>query len=111
MLLSEIICGAHRWWWLATVSRPVHLGIGYPFGAHDQILTFFHKTFTLLLFLQGVKKETKKLDGGQLLLTVTEKRQIRPLVREDAQQRKDSKIQTELISGLKSQSGLDTKTY
>jgi hypothetical protein len=24
-----------------TVSRPVHLGIGHPFGGHDQILIFF----------------------------------------------------------------------
>jgi hypothetical protein len=52
-----------------------------------------------------------KLDGGQLLLTVNDKRQTRPLVREGAQQRQHSKIQTELISGRKSQGGLDAKTY
>jgi hypothetical protein len=52
-----------------------------------------------------------KLDDGQLLLTVTDKRQTRPLVREGAQQRQDSKIQTELISGRKSQGGLDANTY
>jgi hypothetical protein len=57
------------------------------------------------------KKKDKKLDGGQLLLTVTDKRQTPPLVREGAQQRQDSKIQTELISSQKSQSGLDAKTY
>jgi hypothetical protein len=48
------------------------------------------------------EKKTKnkiKLDGGQLLLTVTDKRQTRPLVREGAKQRQDSKIQTEFISG------------
>jgi hypothetical protein len=39
------------------------------------------------------------------------KRQIRPLVREGAQQRQDSNVQTELIPGRKSQSGLDAKTY
>jgi hypothetical protein len=55
--------------------------------------------------------ERKKLDGGHLLLTVTDKRQTRPLVKEGAQQRQDSNIQTELISGRKSQSGLDAKTY
>jgi hypothetical protein len=32
-------------------------------------------------------------------------------MREGAQQRQDSKIQTELISGPKSQGGLDAKTY
>jgi hypothetical protein len=56
------------------------------------------------------KKVKKKSDGGQLLLTVTDKRQIRPLVGEGAQRRKDSKIKTELISGHKSHSGLDAMT-
>jgi hypothetical protein len=41
----------------------------------------------------------KKIDCGQLLLTVTDKKQTRPLVREGAQHRQDSKFQTELISG------------
>jgi hypothetical protein len=36
---------------------------------------------------------------------------LRPLVREGAQQRQHSKIQTELISGRKSKGGLDAKTY
>jgi hypothetical protein len=45
-----------------------------------------------------------------LLLTGTGKRQTRPLVREGAPQRKDSKFQTELISGHESHSGIDTKT-
>jgi hypothetical protein len=59
-----------------------------------------------------LKKKTKiKLDGGQLLLTVTDKRQTRPLVREGAQQRQDTKINAELISGCKSQSGLNAKKY
>jgi hypothetical protein len=59
-----------------------------------------------------VRRQKKiKLDDGQLLLTVTNKRQTRSLVREGAQQRQDSKIQIELISGRKSQSGLDAKTY
>jgi hypothetical protein len=53
----------------------------------------------------------KKIVNGQLLLTVTDKRQTRPLVREGAQQRQHNEIQTELISGRKSQSGLDAKTY
>jgi hypothetical protein len=57
------------------------------------------------------KMGEKKVDGGQLLLTVTDKRQTRPLVREGAQQKQDSKILTELISGRKSHSGLDAKTY
>jgi hypothetical protein len=35
-----------------------------------------------------------KLDGRQLLLTVTDKRQTQPLIRDGAQQRQDSKIQT-----------------
>jgi hypothetical protein len=35
----------------------------------------------------------------------------RPLVREGAQQRQHSEIQTELISGRKSQGGLDARTY
>jgi hypothetical protein len=58
-----------------------------------------------------MEKRKRKLDGGQLLLTVTDKRQTRPLVREEAPQRQDSKIQTELISGRKPYSGLDTNTY
>jgi hypothetical protein len=57
------------------------------------------------------KKTKMNLDGEQLLLTVTDKRQARSLVREGVQQRQDSKIQTELMSGRKSQSGLDAKTY
>jgi hypothetical protein len=36
----------------------------------------------------------EKIDIGQLLLTVTDKRQTRPLVREGAQQRQHSEIQT-----------------
>jgi hypothetical protein len=43
--------------------------------------------------------------------TTPYKRQTRPLVREGAPQRQDSKFQTELISGRKSQGGLDAKTY
>jgi hypothetical protein len=57
------------------------------------------------------KRQKIKLDDGQLLLTVADKRQTRPLVRDVAQRRQHSKIQTELISGHKSQSGLDAKTY
>jgi hypothetical protein len=65
------------------------------------------------------KTETKKdkrskkikLDDGQLLLTVTYKRQTLPLIREGAQQRQGRKIQTELISGSRSQGRLDAKRY
>jgi hypothetical protein len=53
----------------------------------------------------------EKIANGQLLLTVIDKRQTRPLVREGAQQRQHSEIQTKLISGRNSQDGLDTKTY
>jgi hypothetical protein len=59
---------------------------------------------------KGKKKRQENLDGEQLLLKVTDKRQTRPLVREGAQQRQNSKILTELISGRKSQGGLDAKT-
>jgi hypothetical protein len=62
----------------------------------------------------GGNKQTKtkeKTDNGQLLLTMSDKRQTRYLVREGAQQRQHSEIQTELISGHKSQGGLDAKTY
>jgi hypothetical protein len=45
------------------------------------------------------------------LLIVTNKRQTRTLVKEGATQRQDSNVQTELISGHKSHSGLGTKTY
>jgi TusA-related sulfurtransferase len=59
----------------------------------------------------GETKEKKvKLEDGQLLLIVTDKRQTRPLVREGAQQRQHSKIQTEWTSGRKSQGRLDAKT-
>jgi hypothetical protein len=57
------------------------------------------------------KKRQKILDNGQLLLTVTDKRQTRILFREGASQRPDCNFQTELISGRKSHSGLDPKTY
>jgi hypothetical protein len=57
-----------------------------------------------------MEKKKKKLDSGQLLLTVTDKRQVRSLVREGAQQREDSKFQAELISGRKSKSRIDAKT-
>jgi hypothetical protein len=60
---------------------------------------------------ENKQKQMKKIDNGQLLLTVTDKRQARPLVREGAQQRQHSEIQAELISGRKSQGGLDAKTY
>jgi hypothetical protein len=60
---------------------------------------------------RGGGTKEKKIDNGQLLLTVTDKRQTRPLVRKGAQQKQHSEIQTELISGHKSQGGLDTKTY
>jgi hypothetical protein len=40
-----------------------------------------------------------------------DKRQTRPLVREGAQQRQHSEIQTKLISGRKSQGWLDAKKY
>jgi hypothetical protein len=43
--------------------------------------------------------------------TVIGKTQTRPLVREGAPQRQDCKFQAELISGRKSHSELDTKTY
>jgi hypothetical protein len=56
------------------------------------------------------KKRQKNLTD-KLLLTVTDKRQAWPLVREGAPQRLDSKFQTELISGRKSHSGFDTETY
>jgi hypothetical protein len=36
-----------------TVSRPVRLGIGLPFGANDQILSFFFRLTITLLFFQG----------------------------------------------------------
>jgi hypothetical protein len=52
-----------------------------------------------------------KIDNGQLLLTVTDKRQTRPLVREGVQQKQHSEIQSELISGRKSQGGLYAKIY
>jgi hypothetical protein len=45
-------------------------------------------------YIRSNLKKKIELDDGQLLLTVTNKRQIRPLVREGAQQRQDSKIQT-----------------
>jgi hypothetical protein len=45
------------------------------------------------------KNKRKKIDNGQVLRTVTDKRQTRSLVREGAQQRQHSEIQTELLSG------------
>jgi hypothetical protein len=59
----------------------------------------------------GKKRQKKKLDDRQLLLTVTDTRDTQTLVREGAQQRQHSTIKTELISGRKSQGGLDAKTY
>jgi hypothetical protein len=60
------------------------------------------------IFRQQIKKN---LTMDKLLLTVTDKRQTRLLVREGAPQRQDSNFQTELISGRKSHIGIDTKTY
>jgi hypothetical protein len=56
------------------------------------------------------KRKTKQLYDGQLLLTVTDERQTRPLVREGSPQRQASKFHIELISGRKSHTGLDTKS-
>jgi hypothetical protein len=53
-----------------------------------------------------MEKRKKKSDDGQLLLAATDKRQIRPLVREGAPQRQDSKFKTELISDRKYHSAL-----
>jgi hypothetical protein len=53
------------------------------------------------------EKVNKQLDDGQLLLTVTVKRQARPLVSEGVPQKQDSKFQTV----AKPHSELDTKTY
>jgi hypothetical protein len=53
-------------------------------------------------------KKKIKLDDGQLLLTVTNKTDQASRQRGRPQ---DSKIQTEIISGCKSQGGLDAKTY
>jgi hypothetical protein len=60
---------------------------------------------------KNAAKTKQKIGNGQLLLTETYKRQTRPLVRQGAQQRQHSEIQTELISGRKSQGGLDAKAY
>jgi hypothetical protein len=56
------------------------------------------------------------VNTGKLLQTENDKRQTRPLVREGAPQRQDSHFQKtnfgqKVISGHKSQSGLDTLTY
>jgi hypothetical protein len=59
----------------------------------------------------GKEKYKNKLDNGQLLLTVADKRQTRPLVREGTPQKHDNNLQTELMSGRKPHNVLDTKTY
>jgi hypothetical protein len=69
---------------------------------------FIHKIYVACKMQKKIKK---RLDNGQMLLKLTDKRQARPLVREGAPQRQDSNLQTDLISGRKSHSGLDTKTY
>jgi hypothetical protein len=61
-------------------------------------------------------KEREEKNTNKLLETENDKWQARPLVREDALQRQDSNFQTttfgqKVISGHKSQSGLDTMTY
>jgi hypothetical protein len=66
---------------------------------------------TNLQVLVKDSNNNKKLDDGRLLPTVTDERQTQPFVREGAPERQDSKFQTELISGHKFHSGLDTKTY
>jgi hypothetical protein len=56
---------------LPTVSRPVRLGIGLHFGAHDQILSFFFfsLTVTLLFFL---KRPLWREDGSVTYSAITE---------------------------------------
>jgi hypothetical protein len=56
------------------------------------------------------------VNTGKLLQTENDKWQTRPLIREGAPQRQDSNFQKttfgqKVISGHKSQSGLDTSTY
>jgi hypothetical protein len=56
------------------------------------------------------------VNTGKLLQTEKDKWQTQPHVREETPQRRDSNFQTttfeqEVISGHKSQSGLDTLTY
>jgi hypothetical protein len=74
----------------------------------------------LSLQVGGVSDETVKYDHGFCATRTIEwlhcKLQTRPLVREGAPQEQDRNFQTEtfreeVISGHKSQSGLDTKTY
>jgi hypothetical protein len=51
-------------------------------------------------------------DGGDAMKShLVPFQRTRPLVREGAPQRQDRKLQTELISGRNSHSGLDTRTY
>jgi hypothetical protein len=72
------------------------------------------QTYALcVLYIQKtrVTLKYKKKENEQILLTVTDKKQTRTHVREGARQRQDSNFLTELISGRKSRSGLDTKTY
>jgi hypothetical protein len=57
------------------------------------------------------KKKKENLTMDKLLLTVTDERQTRPLLREGVPQRQDRTFQTKFIFGRKSHSGLDTKTY
>jgi hypothetical protein len=56
-------------------------------------------------------KNEEKFNKGQILLTVTDKRQSGLLVREGAPQKQASNFQTELVSGRKSHTRLDTKTH
>jgi hypothetical protein len=84
---------------------------------HDLLYSAWACIYCIYIkYLTCKRGENQKLDGGQLLLTVTDKGQTRPLVREGAPQRQDSNFQTttlgqEVIFGHKSQSGLDTLTY
>jgi hypothetical protein len=54
------------------------------------------------MYIYIKEEEEEKLGNGQILLTVTDKRQTRPFVREGAQQKQDINFQTEVISGRKS---------
>jgi hypothetical protein len=98
----KVTSTSSNWWWLSMICS-TEPGLTRPC-----MYCIYIKRVTCEM--EGQKRQKKWNLTGQLLLTVTDKRQTRPLVREGTQQRQDSKIHTELIFGRKSHSGLDVKT-
>jgi hypothetical protein len=93
-------CVSYKWWSMSCCTEPRL--------TRPSIYCIYIKCMTCKI---KKKKKKKNLTIDNYCWQWLTRDRLRPLVREGAQQRQDSKIQIELISGRKSDSGIEAKTY